>query len=80
VKFPSMDLIGVNIMDKIYVAVDNERVELIGEDKKAFIAQRQIDLAAAAAKQAETEVKAEAKAALLKRLGITADEAKLLLA
>ncbi len=33
-----------------------------------------------AAKKAEAEVRAQAKAALLERLGITADEAKLLLA
>jgi len=67
-------------MEKIFVAVDNERIELTGADKEAFLAQREIDLAAATAKQAEAEAKAQAKAALLKRLGITADEAKLLLA
>lgn len=37
------------------------------------------DLAGREAKQAEAEAKATAKAALLDRLGITADEAKLLL-
>ena len=74
-----MDLIGVNKMEKIFVAVDNQRVELTGADKKAFLAQREIDLAAATAKRAEAEAKAEAKAQLLKRLGITEDEAKLLL-
>jgi hypothetical protein len=30
-------------MEKIFVAVDNERIELTGEDKKAFLAQREID-------------------------------------
>ena len=74
-----MDLIGVNQMEKIFVAVDHERIELTGEDKKAFLAQREIDLAAAAAKEAEAEKKAQAKSALLKKLGITEDEAKLLL-
>ncbi len=48
------------------------------------IAQRELDAQAAAAKEHEDEVAAaeaaEAKAALLTKLGITADEAKLLLA
>jgi hypothetical protein len=48
------------------------------------IAQRELDIQAAAAKAHEDEVAAaeaaEAKAALLTKLGITADEAKLLLA
>jgi hypothetical protein len=48
------------------------------------IAQREVDAQAAAAKAHEDEVaaseKADAKAALLTKLGITADEAKLLLA
>ena len=74
-----MDLIGVKIMEKIFVAVDNERIELTGEDKKAFLAQREIDLAALAVKEAELQAKAKAKAELLKKIGITEDEAKLLL-
>jgi hypothetical protein len=48
------------------------------------LAQREADAQAAAAAEHEAEVKAsadaEAKAALLTKLGITADEAKLLLA
>ena len=55
-------------------------VPLTGEE----IAQREADAAAAAAAQAEAESKAAqdaaAKDALLTKLGITADEAKLLLA
>jgi hypothetical protein len=55
-------------------------VPLTGEE----IAQRQLDAEAAAAKKHEEEVAAqaaaEAKAALLTKLGITEDEAKLLLA
>ena len=43
-------------------------------------AQYQIDQAQFAAEKAEAEAKAQAKAELLERLGITADEAKLLLA
>jgi len=55
-------------------------VPLTGEE----IAQREADAQAAAAKKHEEDAKAavdaEAKAALLTKLGITADEAKLLLA
>ena len=54
-------------------------VELTAEE----IAQREADAAAfeaeKAAKEAEEAAKAQAKAELLDRLGITADEAKLLL-
>jgi hypothetical protein len=55
-------------------------VPLTGEE----IAQREADAQAAAAKKHEEDAQAaadaEAKAALLTKLGITADEAKLLLA
>ena len=43
------------------------------------LAQQAIDDAAELARQAEAEARAEAKAALLERLGITAEEAALLL-
>jgi hypothetical protein len=55
-------------------------VPLTGEE----IAQREVDAIAAATAKAEEDAQAaqdaEAKAALLTKLGITADEAKLLLA
>ena len=72
-----MDLIGVKTMEKIFVAVDHERIELTGDDKKAFLAQRAIDLASAAAKEAEAELKATAKAAAqakLAALGLTVQD------
>ena len=57
-----------------------EEIELTAEE----IAQREADAAAYAAKKHEEDVAAaeaaEAKAALLTKLGITEDEAKLLLA
>ena len=74
-----MDSIGVNKMEKIFVAIDNEKVELTGAEKEAFLAQREIDLAIIASKQAEAEAKATAKVALLAQLGITEEQAKLLL-
>jgi hypothetical protein len=53
---------------------------IMREMTKAEIKQQEKDEADFAARQAETEAKAQAKAELLERLGITADEAKLLLA
>jgi len=64
-------------MEKIFVAIDNEKVELTGAEKEAFLAQRAIDLADAAAKQAEAEAKATAKAsaqAKLAALGLTVED------
>ena len=59
-------------------------VETIHELTDAEITQREADAAAAATAKAEKDAKAaadaETKAALLTKLGITADEAKLLLA
>jgi len=46
----------------------------------AEFAEYQIRQAEVEARKAETEAKAEAKSALLEKLGITEDEAKLLLA
>jgi hypothetical protein len=54
-----------------------------GEVKREFTdaeyAQHELDKAEALAKEAETAAKAQAKAALLAKLGITAEEAALLL-
>jgi len=47
---------------------------------EAELAQQKLDNQHRAKVQAEAEAKAQAKAELLERLGITADEAKLLLA
>lgn len=49
------------------------------EMSKDELAQYKIDEAAAKAKATEAETKAEAKSALLERLGITEEEAALLL-
>jgi hypothetical protein len=63
----------------ILVGIDNQVVELTGKEKEAFLAQRAKDDAEIQAKEAELIAKAEAKAELLARLGITAEEAQLLL-
>jgi hypothetical protein len=62
-------------MTKPLIQIDNEVREMNDEE----FAQYQITVADEANKLAKAEAKAEAKAALLDRLGITADEAELLL-
>ena len=68
-------------MTKPMVRIHNtETNEVIDREMNtAEFAQYEIDKANAIAKQAEAEAKATAKAALLTRLGITAEEATLLL-
>ena len=53
--------------------------ETIRDATAEEIAQMEIDAANAAARKAEMDTKATAKAALLAQLGITAEQAKLLL-
>ena len=63
--------------EKIYVGIDNERVELTGADLTAFKAQRTKDQAEAKAAQAEAEAKAAARdsaLAKLAKLGLTDEE------
>lgn len=64
-------------VEKIYVGIDNERVELTGADLTAFKAQRTKDQAEAKAAQAEAEAKAAAREsalAKLAKLGLTDEE------
>jgi hypothetical protein len=64
-------------MIKIHNTETNEVIDR--EMNAAEFKQYEIDQAANEARQAEAESKATARTALLKKLGITADEAKLLL-
>ena len=54
-------------------------IETIRDATNAEIAQMEIDATNAATRKAEAEAKATAKAALLTRLGITEEEARILL-
>jgi hypothetical protein len=67
-------------MDKIYITIDGETIEATGQALKDVLDHQAKCKAEAELAQAEAEAKAQAKAELLDRLGITADEAKLLLA
>jgi hypothetical protein len=66
-----------NPIIKIHDALTNEIIER--EMTAAEFEQHKADQAAFVVERAETEAKATAKSALLAKLGITADEAKLLL-
>ena len=68
-------------MSKPIIKIHNiETDEVIDREMNdAEFAEYEADQAAEAARQAEAEAKAQAKAALLAQLGITAEQAKLLL-
>jgi hypothetical protein len=69
--------------EQIFIQVGDDIIELTGKAKEDFIADREaINIANQAAKAEEATnaaLKAEQKAGLLERLGITAEEAELLL-
>ena len=64
---------------QIFIQVGDEVIELLGEEKETFLARVAQDLAEEAVTQAAKVEAAQAKAGLLARLGITAEEAELLL-
>jgi hypothetical protein len=64
---------------KIIIGIDSEVIELTGADKEAFLTQKAKDDLEFQARQVEVQAKATAKAALLAQLGITEEQAKLLL-
>lgn len=64
--------------NKIFVGIDNDKIELTGADKEAFIAQREADQAEALLLEAEYKKKEEARKSALEKLaeiaGLTKDE------
>jgi hypothetical protein len=62
-------------MTRPLIQIDDEVREMTDEE----FAQHEAILAETAAKEADAQAKSEAKAALLERLGITAEEAALLI-
>ena len=65
--------------EKIYIGVNDERIEATGQELQDILDYRAKHKALKDAREAELQAKATEKAALLERLGITADEAALLL-
>ncbi len=68
-------------MSRPIIRIHNTQIDEVidREMNDAEFAQYEADQAANAASKAEAEAKAQAKAALLTQLGITAEQAKLLL-
>jgi len=66
-------------IEQIFIGIDDQRIELTGADKEAFLAQREADNAERQAYETELATKAAQKAAILQRLGLTEDELKVVL-
>lgn len=65
--------------DKIYIGIDDEIVEAKGEVLESLLEYRAKVRERVEAQQAEAEQKALARLQILERLGLTEDEAKILL-
>ena len=65
--------------EEIWIGEDDVRRKLEGAELETFFDDREVIRLEIAQRKAEAQAKADAKAALLERLGITTDEAKLLL-
>jgi hypothetical protein len=64
--------------EKIFVGIDNDKIELTGADKDAFIAQREEDSVQSQLVEAEYEAKRTARANAINKLaeiaGLTEEE------
>jgi hypothetical protein len=65
--------------EKIFVQIDNERIELKGAELEAFLADRAAMQIKKEAYEAELAAKAAQKVVILERLGLTEDELKVVL-
>jgi hypothetical protein len=54
--------------NKLFIQIDNERIELTGADKDAFIAQREADNVERALLEAEQSAKRDARESAIKKL------------
>jgi hypothetical protein len=64
--------------NKLYIQIDDERIELTGADKEAFIAQREADNVQIQLREAEYKAKQDARESAIKKLaeiaGLTKEE------
>jgi hypothetical protein len=65
--------------EQIFVQINDERIELTGQALEDFLADRAQTQAEQAARQAEQDAKALQKSDILKRLGLTEEEVKVVL-
>jgi hypothetical protein len=55
--------------EKIFIQIDDERIELTGSDKEAFIAQREEDNVQFSLREAEYKAKRDARESAITKLG-----------
>jgi hypothetical protein len=55
--------------EKIYIQIDNEKIELTGQAKEAFLADREASAQAKAILEAEAEAKKQARIDAITKLG-----------
>ncbi len=64
--------------NKVFIQIDNERIELTGADKESFIAEREATATAQALLEAEYKAKQDARESAIKKLadiaGLTKEE------
>jgi hypothetical protein len=65
--------------EQIFVQINDERIELTGQALEDFLADRAQTQAEQTARQAEQDAKALQKSDILKRLGLTEEEVKVVL-
>ena len=74
-----LEFMATKIVNQVFGQIGDDVIELQGAELEALLETQKEMQDKIAAEQAEAEAKATQKAALLDRLGITEDEAKLLL-
>ena len=62
--------------NKVFIQIDDERIELTGADKEAFIAQREADNVQSQLVEAEQSAKRDARESAIKKLAEIADLTK----
>ena len=60
--------------EQIFIGINNERIELTGAEKEAFLEQRAKDQAQFEALKAQQETQKELKISAYKKLGLTDEE------
>ena len=65
--------------EQIFIQIDNDRIELIGADKEAFLQQRAKDQSEAEARTVESEKQKALKKSAYTKLGLTEEEIKSIL-
>jgi DNA-binding transcriptional regulator YhcF (GntR family) len=65
--------------EQIFIGINNERIELTGADKEAFIAQRDAENQAKETAETARQTKLDSAITKLKALGLTESEAKIII-